>query len=163
MALSGAESFIKLRMNSLTDYGMIQKLYEASVAGVKIQLMVRGMCCLIPGVKGLSENIEAISIVDRFLEHARVFIFSNNKQPKVFISSADFMRRNIDMRVEVSCPIYDEALKNELINNFDICWLGNVKVRLHDEHFKNEYRKKNEIEAIHQAQIETYNYYQNKD
>jgi polyphosphate kinase len=162
LAQSGAESFIKLRMNSLTDYGMIQKLYEASAAGVKIQLMVRGMCCLIPGVKGLSENIEAISIVDRFLEHARVFIFSNNMQPKVYISSADFMRRNIDMRVEVSCPIYDEVLKKELIDNFDICWLGNVKVRLHDEHFKNQYRSKSEIDVIHQAQIETYNYYKSK-
>jgi len=162
LSLSGAQSFIKLRMNSLTDYGMIQKLYEASIAGVKIQLMVRGMCCLIPGIKGLSENIEAISIVDRFLEHARVFIFSNNLQPKVFISSSDFMRRNIDMRVEVSCPIYDEHLKKELIDNFDICWRGNVKVRFHDEHFNNHYRKKIETDSVHQAQIETYNYYKSK-
>jgi polyphosphate kinase len=158
-AQTGSNSFIKLRMNALTDYGMIEKLYQASMAGVKIQLMVRGMCCLVPGIKGLSENIEAISIVDRFLEHARVYIFSNNKQPKVYISSADFMRRNIDARVEVTCPIYDEHVKKELIDTFDVCWNGNVKVRIHDEKFSNNYRQKVETAALHQAQIETYNYY----
>lgn len=163
LAKSGVDSFMKLRMNSLTDYGMIEKLYESSMAGVKIQLMVRGMCCLIPGIIGLSENIEAISIVDRFLEHARVYIFSNNNMPKVFISSADLMRRNIDLRVEVTCPIYDEHLKKELMDTFDICWNGNVKVRLHDEQFSNKYRKRSVSDVIHQAQIETYNYYKNKE
>lgn len=158
-AQTGAESYMKLRMNSLTDYGLIEKLYQASQAGVKIQLMVRGMCCLIPGLPGMSENIEAISIIDRFLEHARVYIFANNKMPKVFISSADFMRRNIDMRVEVTSPVYDENIKKELIETFDICWNGNVKVRLHDDQFKNCYRKKDESTPNHQAQIETYNYY----
>ena len=98
---------IKLKMNSLTDSKMIDKLYDASRAGVKIKLIIRGICSLIPGVKGMSENIEAISIVDNYLEHSRVYIFGNDGEPEVFISSADFMTRNLDGRVEVTCPIYD--------------------------------------------------------
>jgi len=104
-ALSGKETYIKLKMNSLSDFRMIDKLYDASRAGVKVKLIIRGICSLIPGVKGMSENIEAISIVDNYLEHSRIFIFGNNDKPEVYISSADFMTRNIDARVEVSCPI----------------------------------------------------------
>ncbi|HAI18049.1 MAG TPA: polyphosphate kinase 1, partial [Xanthomarina gelatinilytica] len=113
-----------------SSFKMVDKLYEASRAGVKIQMIIRGICCLIPGVKGMSENIEVISIVDKFLEHTRLYIFCNDNNPKVYISSADFMTRNIENRVEVSCPIYDEDIKQELIDTFNISWSDNVKARI---------------------------------
>lgn len=160
-ALDGKEAYIRLKMNSLSDYKMIDRLYDASRAGVKIQLIVRGICCLIPGIEGMSDNIEAISIVDNLLEHSRIFIFGNQGDPKVYISSADFMTRNIDERVEVTCPIYDEDLKKELIDCFNICWSGNVKVRLHSMDLSNKYRKASESERF-RAQLETYKYYRNQ-
>ncbi|KIA93104.1 polyphosphate kinase [Flavobacterium sp. KMS] len=160
-ALAGRKTYIKLKMNSLSDFKMIDKLYEASNAGVKIQLQVRGICSLIPGIPGMSENIEAISIVDNYLEHSRVYIFGNAGLTEVYISSADFMTRNLDGRVEVTCPIYDQAIKNELIDNFNIAWKGNVKVRFHSYKLDNKYKARNH-HAIFRAQLETYKYYQNK-
>ncbi|HEU4789239.1 MAG TPA: polyphosphate kinase 1 [Flavobacterium sp.] len=160
-AIAGRKTYMKLKMNSLSDLAMIDKLYEASKAGVKIQLEVRGICSLIPGVKGLSENIEAISIVDNYLEHSRVYIFGNAGLTEVYISSADFMTRNIDARVEVTCPIYDQEIKNELIENFDIGWKGNVKARYHSYKLDNKYRIRND-NPIFRAQLETYKYYQRK-
>lgn len=160
-ALAGRKTFMKLKMNSLSDFAMIDKLYEASNAGVKIQLQVRGICSLIPGVKGLSENIQAISIVDNYLEHSRVYIFGNAGFTEVYISSADFMTRNLDARVEVTCPIYDADIKNELIENFDIAWKGNVKARFHSYKLDNKYRLRGE-NPIFRAQLETYKYYQRK-
>ncbi len=160
-AIIGNEAYIKLKMNSLSDFDMIDKLYEASRAGVKIQLLVRGICSLIPGVKGMSENIEAISIVDNYLEHARVFIFANNGDPDVFISSADFMTRNIDARVEVTCPIYDTNIKKELIDAFNTGWKGNVKARYHSDKLDNKYRVRGN-DPVFRAQLETYNYYKNR-
>jgi polyphosphate kinase len=159
-ALNGKSASIKLKMNSLSDYKMIDKLYDASRAGVKVHLIVRGICCLIPKVKGMSDNIEAISIVDNYLEHSRIYIFGNNGNPEVFISSADFMNRNLDGRVEVTCPIYDQDIKNELINVFDIAWKGNVKARYQSEKMDNIYRKKGENDVVFRAQKETYEYYQ---
>lgn len=160
-ALAGRKTYIKLKMNSLSDFEMIDKLYQASKAGVKIQLEVRGICSLIPGIPGLSENIEAISIVDNYLEHSRVYIFGNAGIPEVYISSADFMTRNLDARVEVTCPIYDQDIKNELIDHFDLGWKGNVKARFHSQELDNQYRKPNGAPKF-RAQIETYKYYQNK-
>ena len=160
-AISGKEAYIKLKMNSISDFKMTDKLYEASKAGVKIQLIIRGICCLKPGVKGLSENIEAISIVDNYLEHSRIYIFGNNGNPDVFISSADFMTRNLDARVEVTCPIYDEEIKKELIETFEIGWKANVKARIHSDDLKNVYRKRGD-EKTFRAQLEMYNYYQKK-
>lgn len=160
-AAAGRKTYMKLKMNSLSDLPMIDKLYEASIAGVKIQLEVRGICSLIPGVKGLSENIQAISIVDNYLEHSRVYIFGNAGIPEVYISSADFMTRNIDARVEVTCPIYDQEIKNELIENFDIGWKGNVKARFHSYKLDNKYRVRND-NPIFRAQLETYKYYLKK-
>ena len=160
-ALLGKEAFIKLKMNSISDFKMTDKLYEASNAGVKIQLIIRGICCLIPGIKGLSENIEAISIVDNYLEHARVYIFANGGDPDVFISSADFMTRNLDARVEVTCPIYDEDIKKELIETFEIGWKANVKARIHSIDLANNYRRRGD-EKPFRAQLEMYNYYQMK-
>jgi len=160
-ALVGNEAYIKLKMNSLSDFPMIDKLYEASRAGVKIQLQIRGICSLIPGVKGMSENIEAISIVDNYLEHSRVYIFANNGDPDVFISSADFMTRNLDGRVEVTCPIYDLSIKKELIDTFNIGWKGNVKARYHSEKLDNKYRVRGH-NPVFRAQLETYNYYKQR-
>jgi polyphosphate kinase len=149
-------------MNSLSDFDMIDKLYEASNAGVKIQLEVRGICSLIPGVPGMSDNIEAISIVDNYLEHSRIYIFGNAGETEVFISSADFMTRNLDGRVEVTCPIYDSKIKNELIDIFDLGWKGNVKARYHSEKLDNKYKIRKEKEPIFRAQFETFNYYHHK-
>ena len=160
-AEEGKIAFIKIKLNSLTDIQLIDKLYDASNAGVKIQLQIRGICSLIPGLKGISTNIEAISIVDNYLEHSRVYIFGNENDPEVFISSADFMTRNIDGRVEVTCPIYDERIKNELIDNFNIGWKGNVKARLHSEKLDNKYRVRGDS-PVFRAQQETYNYYLNR-
>ncbi|MCG2611728.1 polyphosphate kinase 1 [Flavobacterium sp. SM15] len=157
----GRPAFIKLKMNSLSDYKMIDKLYEASRAGVKVQLIIRGICSLIPGVPGMSENIEAISIVDKFLEHSRVYIFGNNGDPEIYISSADFMTRNLDARVEVSCPIYDEEIKKEMLETFEIGLKANVKARLHSEKLDNKYRKQPD-QKMFRAQHEMYNYYRDK-
>ena len=161
-ASEGKEAFMKLKMNSLSDFEMIDKLYSASNAGVKIQLEVRGICSLVPGIPGMSENIEAISIVDNYLEHSRLYIFGNDGDPEVYISSADFMTRNLDARVEVTCPIYDPEIKQELIDNFDLGWKGNVKARYHSENMDNKYRVRKDNEPIFRAQLETYKYYQNK-
>lgn len=161
-AQAGGEAYIKLKMNSVSDFAMIDKLYEASRAGVKIQLQIRGICSLIPGVKGMSENIEAISIVDNYLEHSRIYIFANKGEPDVYISSADFMTRNLDGRVEVTCPIYDENIKKELIDIFNIGWKGNVKARYHSEKLDNKYRVRGQ-NPVFRAQLETYNYYKNKN
>ncbi|NRB82622.1 MAG: polyphosphate kinase 1 [Winogradskyella sp.] len=159
-AKQGKSAYIKLKMNSISSYKMVDKLYDASRAGVKIQMIVRGLCCLVPGIKGMSENIEIISIIDKFLEHTRLYIFSNNDDPKFYISSADWMTRNIDNRVEVSCPIYDKDIQQELQDSFDICWNDNIKARLINEIQDNTYRSNDEPKV--RAQFETYNYYLSK-
>ncbi len=158
-AEAGRPAYINLKMNSLSDFAMIDKLYAASNVGVKMKLQIRGICSLIPGVKGMSENIEAISIVDNFLEHTRVFIFCNDDKPAVYISSADFMTRNLDGRVEVTCPIYQEDIKKQLIDSFEVGWKGNVKARYHSEKLDNKYRIRKDNEPVFRAQLETYNYY----
>ena len=159
-AEAGKEAFIKIKMNSFTSYRLVDKLYEASRAGVKIQLIVRGICCLIPGVEGMSENIEAISVVDKFLEHPRLFIFANDGDPLYYISSADWMTRNLDFRVEVGCPIYDEDIKQELADTFDISWRDNLKARVFSEKQDNAYRKIEQPEL--RSQFELYEYYKDK-
>ena len=160
-AKAGKEAYIKLKMNNITSYKMIDKLYEASRAGVKIQMIVRGICCLVPGIEGMSENIEVISIVDKFLEHPRLFIFGNNGNPKVYISSADWMTRNISFRVEVGCPIYDETIKQELIDTFEISWADNVKTRVIDQAQDNHYRP--HTLPAQRSQVALYEYYQQKN
>ena len=158
--INGKKSGINLKLNSLSDFKMIDKLYIASRAGVKIKLIVRGICCLIPGIKGMSENIEVISIVDKFLEHPRLFIFENKGNQKIYISSADFMGRNLDSRVEISCPIYDEDIKKEINDTFNICWSDNVKAREITKKINNAYRT-NENEKV-RSQFKIYEYYQEK-
>jgi len=157
---AGLPSGIKLKLNAITNFEMIQKLYEASCAGVSIQMIVRGICCLIPGVKGMSENIEVISIVDKYLEHPRVYIFANGGKQKVYISSADFMTRNIENRVEVAVPIYDTGLQDEITDVFEIAWKDNVKARKINGTVQNEFIK-NDLEIV-RSQWKIHDYYSAK-
>ncbi|WP_114937816.1 MULTISPECIES: polyphosphate kinase 1 [Mucilaginibacter] len=160
-AKAGKQAYMILKMNSLADEDMINKLYQASNAGVKIKMIIRGMCCLIAGVKGYSENIEVISIVDKYLEHARVHIYCNGGKELIYLTSADFMSRNIDNRVEVGFPIYDEKLQKEIRDIIDIQLSDNTKAREINSQNTNKYHKTNSPES-HRAQIEIYNYLKNK-
>jgi polyphosphate kinase len=128
-AEAGKRSGITLKLNSLVDEQMIEALYRASNAGVPIDLIVRGMCTLLPGVPGMSENIRVTSIIDRYLEHSRIFRFEHGGEPLYFISSADMMTRNLDQRIEVSCPVYDPALQKQLQDILDLQLRDNVKAR----------------------------------
>ncbi|POY36355.1 polyphosphate kinase 1 [Solitalea longa] len=158
-AKKGLKSYMILKMNSLNDERMVYKLYEASKAGVNIKLIVRGICCLIPGVKGLSENIEIISIVDRFLEHARVFIFANNGKEQIYLSSADLMNRNLDNRVEVAFPIIDKESKAIIKSIINIQLSDNTKARIIDKEQRNTYKEKQDENELNvRAQINTYNF-----
>ena len=131
---------IFLKLNSLVDEVLIQKLYEASKAGVPIKIIVRGICALKPGVKKLSENIEVISIVDKFLEHSRIYVFENKGERLLYISSADWMSRNLDVRIEISCPILDKKLQDELLTMLQIQWSDTQKARIIDAELGNLYR-----------------------
>ncbi len=151
------QAYMILKMNSLADEQLITRLYQASNAGVKIKMIVRGMCCLVPGVKGYSENIEVVSIVDKYLEHARVHIFCNGGDELTYLTSADFMSRNIDSRVEVGFPLYDKAIKKEIRDIIDIQLADNTKAREINSHNSNKYHKtRSEIPC--RAQIDIYNY-----
>ena len=156
----GLSSGIKLKLNAITNFSMINKLYEASNAGVNIKMIVRGICCLIPDVRGMSENIKVISVVDKFLEHSRVYSFNNGGNEKIFISSADFMTRNIENRVEVATPIYDTSLKKEIIDVFEIIWNDNIKGRRLNYERQNEFIINNKKPT--RSQFEIYEYYKNK-
>jgi polyphosphate kinase len=154
-AKEGKKASIFLKMNSLEDEEMIDRLYKASNAGVQIRIVVRGICCLVPGVKKMSENIKIISIVDRFLEHARVFIFHNDGVQDTYISSADWMTRNLSHRVETAFPIFDEKLKSQIHGFMEIQWNDNVKARKVEATLSNKYNSKNKAIAI-RSQFETY-------
>lgn len=154
-------AYMILKVNSLSDEQIIAKLYQASNAGVKINLIVRGMCCLIGGIKGYSENIKVISIVDKYLEHARVMIFANGGDEKIYLTSADLMTRNIDNRVEVGFPILDPELRQELKDIIKIQLSDNTKARELNGIGTNKYHK-TRADSTHRAQIEIYNYLKSK-
>lgn len=139
-AKAGLEAKFWVKINSISDHGMIEKIYEASQAGVKIRMIVRGINCLKLDDPELSVNIEAISIVDRFLEHTRAFCFHNNGLPEYFISSADWMTRNLNRRVEVTAPIYDSKIQRQLRDHFEILWKDNTKARILDANQSNVHR-----------------------
>lgn len=160
-AKNGQPAEIILKMNSIQDRAMVEKLYEAGKAGVRIKLMVRGICCVVPGIQNLSHNIEAISIVDRYLEHARVFYFYAGGKEKIYLSSADWMVRNLTFRIETAFPVTDPALKEEIIDNLQIQWSDNVKARILDEKLSNRYRDNGSQELI-RSQEELYRYYRKK-
>jgi len=155
-ARSGKTAWIFIKVNNLSDGELVDKLYEASRIGVKVKIIARSICSLVPNVPGVSENIEAISIVGRFLEHSRVYVFANDDNPSVYISSADMMTRNIDHRVEVSLPIYDEQIKRRIIDILRLQSNDNCRARMIDEAHSNAYvprgnrRKVDSQIAIHE-------------
>lgn len=151
------DAWITLKLNNLVDDEMIRWLYRASQAGVKIRIIVRGICSLVPGVTGMSENIEAVSIVDRFLEHARVFVFCNDGKEQVYLSSADWMTRNLDGRIEVTTPVFDPRLKKQLLNLIDIQLRGTAKTRIIDREQRNAYKGKG-LKSEFRSQVETYDF-----
>lgn len=140
-AKAGLPAYMILKLNSLVDEDMIQLLYEASKAGVKIKLIIRGICSLKAGVKGLSDNIQAISIVDKYLEHSRILLFCNSGDEKIFIGSADWMTRNLDHRIEALVPIYDKTIRRQLKAFLSIEWDDNVKARILGETQENVYKR----------------------
>jgi len=161
IAKSGKPAYVIFKVNSLADEGIVQKLYDASNAGVKVKLIVRGICCLVPGVKGFSENITVISIIDKFLEHARVFIYGNNGKDDIYLSSGDLMSRNFEHRVEVGFPVLDNDVKQEIRDIIDFQLQDNVKARDITRMNNNKYHK-NRISTKVRAQVQTYNYLKNK-
>ncbi len=158
-AKEGCTAKITIKLNSLVDRQIIHKLYEASQANVHIKLIIRGICVLKPGVPGLSENIHAISIVDKFLEHSRVFVFENKGKPLYFISSADWMPRNFDHRIEISCPIYDKEIQQELDHMLRIQWSDTSKARILDAKQRNKYKKPDPSSEEVRSQFHTYKYF----
>ena len=153
----GKKAEIIIKLNSLEDRKIIKKLYEASQAGVRIKIIVRGICCLIPGKKGLSENISVLSIVDRFLEHARIYVFYNNGNKLIYVASADWMRRNLNRRIEVAFPILDNNLKRNLLKVIELQWNDNIKSRKIDVAQKDKYKMSRRKMKI-RSQYEIYNY-----
>ncbi len=155
-AFLGQPAEIFLKLNSLEDKSLIRKLYDAERAGVKVRLIIRGICCLKPGVPGHSTHIQAISIVDRFLEHARVYVFNNAGKPIIYLASADWMERNLDRRVEVAFPILHEHQRKEVLRFLELQWADNVKARILDPKQSNAYRKKSPKEKPVRAQLDWY-------
>jgi polyphosphate kinase len=157
-AKAGKVSQIILKLNTLVDKEIINKLYQANNAGVDIILIIRGACSLIPGIPGMSENIKAISIVDKFLEHSRIMIFHNNGDELYLISSADWMERNLDRRIEIACPIYDKGIQKEIKDLINIQLKDNVKARVINEEQDNAYVSSGSKEKI-RAQFALHEYY----
>ncbi|MCF5840118.1 MULTISPECIES: polyphosphate kinase 1 [Aeromonas] len=156
-AKAGQPSGIILKINNLVDKDLINRLYAAGQAGVPIQMIIRGMCALRPGVPGLSDNIKVISIIDRFLEHPRVMVFHNKGNPQLYISSADWMSRNIDGRIEVGTPIYDERLKQRIMDILELQLSDTCKARVIDADQQNEYVKRGNRRKI-RSQVAIYDY-----
>jgi polyphosphate kinase len=161
-AKEGKEAYIILKINNLVDKNIIEKLYEANNAGVKITLNIRGICSLIPGVPGMSENIDAIGIIDRYLEHSRIMIFCNEGDELYFISSADWMTRNLDRRIEIACPIYDKNIQKEIKDMMEIQQKDNVKARIIDKEQNNDYVPCEKNDPQVRSQYALYEYYKNK-
>jgi polyphosphate kinase len=159
-ARAGREAWAIIKLNNLDDKRLVNKLYKASQAGVKIKMIIRSICTLIPGIKGVSENIEVYSILDKFLEHQRIIAFCHGGDTKVFIGSADWMGRNLDNRVEVTAPVHDESLKQELLDMLDIQLRDNTKARIVDGTFANRFKQNNFPKV--RTQWDTYDYLKQK-
>lgn len=161
-AKKGREAWMKICLNNLADTAMIDKLYEASRAGVKIDMVVRGICMLKPQVKGMSENIRVVSIVDRFLEHTRVFIFANGGKPLYYIGSADWMTRNLDHRIEVACPIYDTHIQQDLLHILNLQLSDNTHARLITPQAEHVYKQAKKGEKNIRSQEAIFHYLKQK-
>lgn len=161
IAKSGRRGYMILKMNSLIDSGMMDKIYEAARAGVKIRLIVRGIFGMLTGLEGVHENVEAISIVDKYLEHARIFLFGNGGDEKLFISSADWMPRNLNRRIEVACPVYSTEIKKELKEMLKVQLRDNTKSRILDNELSNTYNRQ-QAEGRFRAQEDYYQYIREK-
>lgn len=159
-ARAGKKAELILKVNNLVDKGLINKLYGASASGVEIKMIIRGMCSLVPGIEGVSDNIKIISIVDRFLEHPRVVITHNDGDPQVYISSADWMTRNIDHRIEVATPVRDQRLKQRIIDIINIHFTDTVKARWIDKEMSNSYVPRGNRKKV-RSQIAIYDYLKN--
>ncbi|OOI01370.1 polyphosphate kinase 1 [Vibrio sp. SALL6] len=159
-AKAGKKAGLTIKVNNLVDKGIVTRLYAASNAGVKINMIIRGMCALVPGIEGVSENIRIISIVDRFLEHPRVVITHNDGDPQVYISSADWMTRNIDHRIEVAAPVRDPRLKQRIIDITNIHFTDTVKARLIDKEMSNGYVPRGNRKKV-RSQVAIYDYLKN--
>lgn len=155
-ARSGKDAYISIKINNLTDEEIISRLYKAGNAGVRIRLIIRGMLSLVPGIKDGSENIKAISIVDRLLEHSRFMIFCNNGDELVYLTSADIMPRNLDRRIEVTCPVFDREIRKEIADVFEIQWHDNVKARLFDEAQSNSFVVSDRAPLRSQTEVHNY-------
>ena len=161
-AKKGKDAWMILKMNSLEDEEMMKKLIQASQVGVNIKMIVRGICCLPAGLEGFTDNIEIISIVDRFLEHARVYIFCAGGKEKMYLASADWMKRNLSRRVEVAFPIYNQGIKELIRRVIDFQLNDNQKARILDETLTNSYKKTNAEEESFKAQERTYQYFKSQ-
>ncbi|HHG3225342.1 TPA: polyphosphate kinase 1 [Vibrio parahaemolyticus] len=159
-AKAGKKAGLTIKVNNLVDKGIVTRLYAASNAGVKINMIIRGMCALVPGIEGVSENIRIISIVDRFLEHPRVVITHNDGDPQVYISSADWMTRNIDHRIEVAAPVRDPRLKQRIIDITNIHFTDTVKARFIDKEMSNSYVPRGNRKKV-RSQVAIYDYLKN--
>ncbi|EKB3551681.1 polyphosphate kinase 1 [Vibrio parahaemolyticus] len=159
-AKAGKKAGLTIKVNNLVDKGIVTRLYAASNAGVKINMIIRGMCALVPGIEGVSENIRIISIVDRFLEHPRVVITHNDGDPQVYISSADWMTRNIDHRIEVAAPVRNPRLKQRIIDITNIHFTDTVKARLIDKEMSNSYVPRGNRKKV-RSQVAIYDYLKN--
>ncbi|MBK7267993.1 MAG: polyphosphate kinase 1 [Flavobacteriales bacterium] len=157
-ALKGRPARILLKLNSLEDTSMIHKLYDASRAGVEVRLILRGICCLVPGLPHVSERVRAISIVDRYLEHARVYMFHDRGRMTTYLASADLMERNLDRRVEIAFPLEDAELRAQVHRFLDLQWRDRVKARLIDADQRNAYVPRQKNEAAIQSQLAFHNY-----
>jgi polyphosphate kinase len=158
---AGKKARIILKINNLVDNEIIYKLYQANNAGVEIILIIRGICSLIPGIPGMSENINAISIVDKFLEHSRIMIFHNNGDELFYISSADWMGRNLDRRIEIACPIYSKEIQQELRDLIDLQLRDNVKSRIINEEQDNQYVSSDNKPQL-RSQFELHEFYRKR-
>lgn len=154
---AGGTGGITLKINNLVDKGLIDRLYVASNVGVKIRLLIRGMCSLVPNLPGFSENIQVTSIIDRYLEHDRVYVFENGGDTKVFLSSADWMTRNIDYRIEVAVALLDPRLKQRVLDILELLFSDTVKARVIDKELSNRYVPRGNRRKV-RAQLAIYEY-----
>ncbi len=161
-AKAGKPAAVTMKLNSLVDEALAKKIYTAAKAGVKFRLIIRGICVIVPGARGVSENIEAVSIVDRYLEHSRIFVFHNNGNPKYYIASFDLMSRNLDNRIEVGAPILDENLKKDIQTILDMQWSDNVKARMLGASDLNQYKNVDSDSFVFRSQSEIYKYFRDK-